>query len=386
MPAKRMRSQRIFTAAFVACSTTLLLVSCSSSGSSKSSSGSSTTSPQAASSAEVTGMGQIDQTLEKYSGQAPINLTPLPAKPPTGKKVIILTNSASPGDIINGQSFIAATKVLGWAGSIIDYAGDPASLASAFQQAISAKPAAIQVDGQSLSAFAPSLKAANAAGIPVFEIAATSAPTGMSAGGLAGAALGPNFIQTEGQIGADWILKNSGGKVNVAIVTLPALGVLVQEDNAFIAELSKRCPECKTKVINAQITDIGRALPATVTSTLQADPSFNYVFFPYGDTSVGVSAALKAAGISAKLVTTTADDDQYAQVKTGGILMALSTSNQVQAWLAADSIARYFETNKTVDDDIAPVQIFDSTDDSAASLPVSPSDYQAQFKKLWHIS
>lgn len=390
MSADRVQPQRILFAA-VAASAALLLASCSSAGSSATgagaptATGSSGATGQATSSAGTAAATAIDQTLNQYSGQAPIGLTPLEAKPAAGEKVIHLSNSASPEDALVAQGFLAAAKVLGWSASTISYAGDPASVASAFQQAISDKPDAIEVDAESPGTIATSLKAAAAAGIPVFEEATPVSPTGMSAGGLTGVEFGSKYIEAEALIGADWILKDSGGKADVLVVTSPALEVLTLQANDFVADMQKACPSCHTTVINVQLTGIGATIPATVVSALESNPSYKYAYFPYGDVSIGVSAALKVANISAKLVTSAADASQYANLKSGGTAMAEVTTPAVQGWIQIDAMARYFETHKPVDDDIAPLKIWDSANDSAATLPTSPTDYQSQFEALWHV-
>src|SRR5262249_50416267 len=272
------------------------------------------------------------QTVTDSSKEPSLNLVPLKSKPAPGKKIVYLVNAAAPTTITNGNAVAAAAKVLGWTTSTLSFAGDPASLSSAVTQAVGQKPDAIIVSGGGPALFAHALKAAGQAGVPVFAGGVPAVPTGAAAGGLTGVSLGPVFLKTEGKIAADWIIKASGGNANVAIVTLPDFNTLVVEDQGFTDEMKAQCPTCTVSMINAQITDIGKGLPQLVVSALQANPKISYLFYPYGDMSIGVAPALKAANIKVASVASVASDGTYADLKAGTMVMNLTASTQVQGW------------------------------------------------------
>ncbi|WGL54150.1 substrate-binding domain-containing protein [Nocardioides sp. BP30] len=354
-------------------------------GSDNSSTGSSTDKSGGADGAAAV-PSEVSATVDQFRGEAQLGLKPLSAKPATGKHVIFLANAAAPTTVTTGGFFLEAAKTLGWTGKMENYAGDPASLATAVDQAVSEKPDGIVISGADPSSFSNALKKAGAAGVPVFVGGAPAKPTGMDQGGLSGLSLGEQYLLAEGKTSADWVLKDSGAKANVAIVTLAGFPTLQVEEKGFTDELKSVCPSCKTKTVETQLTDIGKALPGTVVSTLQTEPDINYVYFPYGDMSVGVPAALKAANLSPKLVTAIASDNTYADLKSGKAVMTLSTASEIQGWLEADLVARYYDTKAPVLDDVTPFRIYDKTNDQADKLPVSPSDYQDQFKKLWLLA
>ncbi|MQY31569.1 sugar ABC transporter substrate-binding protein [Nocardia aurantia] len=366
------------TVAGVVCALGGLLTGCDSGsgggGAAAPDSGSSSTVP-----AEVSG------TVSRYSGQAPLDLPALQAKPATGKHLVYLVDTAAPLTATIGQHAAAAAKELGWTVTTENYAGDPASLATAIAQADSEKPDAILLSGEDQSHFAGALKASDAAGIPVFVGGVPNTPTTLAEGGLAGVSLGTEFLTTEGRIAADYIIQASGGKAHIAIVTVPDQKTLATENAGFTKELTAQCPACKVTTINAQLQQIGNGLPQQVVSALQSDPSVNYVFYPYGDLSIGVPAALKAAGITVNSVAATASAGTYADLKAGRMVANLATSTEVQGWLEVDLVARYFDTGKPALDDIVPVQILTEANDSSPTLPVSPADYAARFRKLWQV-
>ncbi|MCX4091017.1 sugar ABC transporter substrate-binding protein [Nocardia sp. alder85J] len=327
----------------------------------------------------------VSAVVSQYSGQAALDLPPLKAKPAPGKHLVYLADTAAPLTATIGQDVTAGAKELGWSVTTETYAGDPASLATAMAQAVSEKPDAILLSGEDQSHFTKALQAADAAGIPVFVGGVPNTPTTLAEGGPAGVSLGNNFLTTEGKIAADYIIKASGGKANIAIVTVPDQKTLTVENAGFTKELAAQCPACTVTTINAQLQQIGNGLPQQVVSELQANPSVNYVFYPYGDLSIGVPAALQTAGIKVNSVASTASAGTYADLKAGRMVANLATSTEVQAWLEVDLVARYFDTGKPALDDIVPIQILTDADDSSATLPVSPSDYAAQFKKLWQV-
>jgi ribose transport system substrate-binding protein len=329
---------------------------------------------------------EVSSVVDEFRGEAKLGLQPISKKPATGKHVIYLANAAAPTTVTNGQAFLEAAKTLGWTGKMVNYAGDPASLSSALDSAVGEKPDAVVLSGADPSSFSNSLKKAGAAGVPVFVGGAPAKPTGMESGGLSGLSLGEGYLLAEGKTVGDWVLQDSGLDANVAIVTLAGFPTLEVEEKGFTDELKKHCPTCTTKTVETQLTDIGKGLPQTVVSTLQANPDINYLYFPYGDMSVGVPAALKAANLNPKLVSAIASDNTYADLKSGKSVMTQSTSSQVQGWLEADLVARYYDTNAPVLDDVTPFRLYDKTNSQADKLPVSPADYEDQFKKLWHVT
>ncbi|MET0999223.1 MAG: substrate-binding domain-containing protein [Marmoricola sp.] len=329
---------------------------------------------------------EVEATVTKYLGEAELGLEPLSAKPEPGKHVIYLANSKAPTDVTNGEYVMEAVETLGWTGDTINYEGDPASLSEALDQAVNEKPDAVVLSGQDPSAYANSLKKAGEAGVPVFVGGVPVAPEGMDKGGLTGVSLGSEFLTVEGAVSADWIIRDSGGTANVAVVTLAGFPTLEAEHKGFADELKKNCPSCKEQVVEVQISEIGKGVPATVVSTLQANPDIDYVYFPYGDVSIGVPAALAAANLNPKVTSSIASDNTYGDLKSGKAVMTMSTSSAVQGWLEVDLVARYFETNAPVHNESAPLKVYDETNSQADTLPISPEDYEDQFKKAWLLT
>lgn len=363
----------------------LTLAACSSS-----SGGSST--PSASSSATASGalsakLAQASALISEYTGQPQYSdgLKPLSGPPPKGLNVIYLANSGAPQDILNGKAFTQAADLLGWHPSTIDYAaGDTASLGSALDQAIQDKPDAIVIAGEDPSLFANGLKEANAAGIPVFDSAVDVQP---STNGLAGVTIGVNYMEEGSILGAAIIAKASNGGADSAAVIISGEPTLTFEANVFKTALQGYCPSCQVTTITGDPTQIGTGIPATVVSALQANPNIKYLYFPYGDVSIGVAAALKSAGINVKIVSSVASANTYADLKSGASIATIGTSAQSQGFLDADIIARYFlNGKKPLTTSEMPLRIYNSSNDQSATLPADPPNYVAQFKAIWGLS
>ena len=316
--------------------------------------------------------------------------TPLSKKPPTGKTIVFLRcSTAVCGGYMEGLTPAAAA--LGWTIKAIPFTQTPEGIQTAVSQAIADKPAGIFYTGIDVSLVTKQLAQAKAAGIPIVNADVPDVPGGAvkaiiqgNAGTAAGSALP-----------ADWIAANGGG--DTLVVDIPTYPILVTGTNAFIAELKKMCPSCKTTVLNQQVTDVGTALPAAVVSALQRNPSIKNVAFAFGDMTLGVYPALKAAGLTGiRLVNFGASSPSEVTATAQGQLQAsLAWSLPYTSWRALDTLARVFIGQSATQDTTAPVPQMLLTKQNAASQvpkPVSsfqfagPANFPAQFEKLWGVS
>jgi ABC-type sugar transport system substrate-binding protein len=188
--------------------------------------------------------------------------------------------------------FQDATEALGWDLEIIPMKStDPGP---AFQQAIDAGVDYIASTGLATAQYQPQLEAANAAGIGVVSCFGTDDPTPempMQCGD-------ESFVEKTGPLMADWGIVDSGGAMNVLIVSIPDFPVLKAETDAYIAQLEKNCPDCTYEELNVTLDDlIGGRVPASVVSKVQANSDLNYIFYSFGDLPGGVTAALQTAGL-----------------------------------------------------------------------------------------
>ncbi len=318
-----------------------------------------------------------------------INITtPLKSKPPTGKTITFLRCS-QPVCAGFEQGLTPAAKALGWTLKNIAFQPTPEAENQAMTLAVQGHPSGIFMTGLSAAAIASGLQAAKAAHIPVVDGYTTNPAVAPIIANVANGPSGNSFSPTAI---ANYIASDNGCKGDTALFTINTYPILVYGTSVIKAALAKLCPSMKVSVIDAQATDVGTKLPSEVVSELQANPSIKYAGFAFGDMTLGVSAALKAAGISAKLYGYgAAEPDNIENVAAGTEDGEAGYGIPYGGYRAMDAFARYFEGMPTTIDTSAlnPGQLFTPANakgvTSWSKLAVAPNMPQ-QFYKLWHVS
>ncbi|WP_345419103.1 sugar ABC transporter substrate-binding protein [Pseudonocardia xishanensis] len=331
---------------------------------------------------------EVSSTVGTFASEPKIDLEPLASRPQAGARVIYLANSAVPTDVQNVKGVESAAQVLGWQTSSMAYDGTPAGFANAMGQATSEKPDAIAFAGQEPDVAPDAVKAAKEAGIKVVAFAIATAPTGLTGDGTSGVALGIEATKQQGRIAADWAIEDSGGNAHVAVVSTPAFPSQSAKANAYVDEMKAQCGGCSTTLVNVNPQDIGKKVPAAVVSTLQSDPKLNYIFFSFGNLSLGVYPALSAAGLTEKVKPTTAvaTPETFQDLRDGRMAMVLNLSVEVDGYLILDAVARSLATDAAVVTNPSPFQLFTKDTVPANGTPLSPSDYVDQFRTIWRIT
>jgi len=158
--------------------------------------------------------------------------------------------------------------------------------------------------------------------------------------------------------------------------------------------LKNWCPACTNKVVNQQITDIGTTTPQSVVSTFEADPSLQYAVYSFGDISLGVDAALKTAGLLGKVqqVGQNPTLQDLADLRSKTALAYTGYDSAVVGWRVIDYFARASEgqslssvINVPLPSQLLTQQDIGSMVADSSGYFLAPTDYQAQFEKLWHV-
>jgi ribose transport system substrate-binding protein len=270
--------------------------SSSSSSSSGSASAAATSSSSASSGANVALAKQMvtaDETPVTYG------VTAKSTKPiPTGKTIAYINTGNAGGQTIY-EAISAAAKVLGWKVNNIATDSTPASVHNAWSSAVQQSPDAVFGIGFNRTLYNTQLLQLEAKHIPFFDYSdnnVTGNGVTLVLEGGNGAAAAPAGSQM-----ADWAVADTNGKANVLYVGLPTFVILNVVQSAFKAEYQKLCPSCGFSLLNIPITALGTTAPSLIVSYLRAHPSINYVVLSYDPISVGLPAALKAAGLNTKV-------------------------------------------------------------------------------------
>jgi ribose transport system substrate-binding protein len=318
-----------------------------------------------------------------------INITtPLKSKPATGKTIVFLRCS-QPVCAGFEQGLTPAAKALGWTLKSVPFQPTPEASNQALLLAVQQHPDGIFMTGLDAATIQGGLAAAQKAHIPVvdgYDLNPAKPPIIANvANGPSGNTFSPTAIAND--IAAD---NNCSG--DTALFTIPTYPILTYGTATIKAELTKLCPDMKITVVDAQATDVGTKLPAQVTSELQSNPNIKYAAFAFGDMTLGVSAALKAAGISAKLFGYGAAEPTNVQNIAAGTEDGEGAYGiPYGGYRAMDAFARNFEGMSTAIDTSAknPGTLY--TPDNAktvtgwSNMAVAPNMPQL-FYKLWHVS
>jgi ABC-type sugar transport system substrate-binding protein len=167
--------------------------------------------------------------------------------------------------------------------------------------------------------------------------------------------------------------------------------------NSLKSRLQQVCPSCSFAVNDVSVSSIGTTFPAQAVSYLQAHPSVNYIVPSFGDLTLGLAAALKAAGLSSKVkvLTQSLSAAGLKDIQDGGEAMNLPEPDIQIGWTIMDALVRKFEQAPLPQSEYANLPALYVTK-SNASVPagelatdpegfVSVPTYKSQFEALWHL-
>lgn len=270
--------------------------------------------------------------------------------------------------------------------------GSGAQAASdAFDTALKDNPKAITDLAQPVRTFEPQLAEMRARGIPLMETSDTDKPgNGLVSTGVNNAAM----TAIEGKMAAAWFVVDSNGAGKAAAYNIPEIPILGDFTTSFVTNVKRWCPGCTTTVVNMQAADIGTNIPNQVVSFQQSHPSYKYAMFTLGDMTLGLKAALSAAGITGLKIAGQAPSAADLQaLKDGSETMWCAVSLPVIAWRNADTLARLLNKDPLDGTDSAPLPTEVLTKDNIGGAKldsngnyVGIANYQAAFAKLWHLN
>jgi ribose transport system substrate-binding protein len=343
------------------------------------------------------GSGEVSAESKKLVEEASANPTsvgydqPLSKPVPSGKKIVALEVPVAVAQF-NIKSQTAAAKDLGWELERIVVGNGPEDPAKAFDEALDQKPDGIYYSGYPTQSISKQLDRAKAEGIPVFAEALGSETPDAAITQIRNT---PS-VERIAKVTAAWIAVDSKAKANVLIVDAPAFPILHQYTTALKKEIETQCGSCKVSVTEANVTDIGTALPGQIVSELQKSPQTNYLAFSFGDLTAGMNPALQAAGLLDKVRITgeLPGLENYKNLKSGEDAMWVPEVSPVVGYRIIDAFARHFTGDDPAiagDDSPVPIQILTKDNIGEASFNEDgfwngTPDVQAIFKKMWNVS
>ena len=319
-----------------------------------------------------------------------LGLPPLSKKPPTGKYVISL-ETPQPVSMQKDEAIAQAAALLGWKYQRIPIGTEANASQAAFELALQRNPSAVHFSGTPAGQVEAQLKMAQQQG----AIAISDSTTDTAAPPVISASLDSSAqVEKWGEMTGAYVVAQSKAPTTIAVFTISAYPILQVYTNSFRDTVMKYCPACHVNVVDQAVTDLGTRTPQSVVSTVQRSPQTKWVIFSFGDLSLGVPAALQAAGLTQQVKiggeTPSAANLQALRNGTQAVWAGFATS--ILGWRVVDMLARQFvgDSLAPANSALLPTQLLTPANIGQAKFDsggyyVGVADYQAQFEKLWHV-
>lgn len=362
----------------------LALAACSSTGSTAPST---TASPGGNSSATVSSGADVAAAktlIAPYTGQPskfPID-TPL-VKKPTGKRIAYL-DCGTPICGLFYQLAKPPMQALGMTLTSIKAGLAADSVAAAFDTVVQDKYDGVFVPAIPPALWKRGLEQLQAAKIPVV----TSGVIGADPAAVPVQQVGTQETTRSGQVLAAQVVATHGDQTNVVFYYTPELDFTNLLKDAFVAEMSTLCPNCKVRTAKIPVGTFGTTAPSLIVGDLQANPDTKTAVFGIGEQTPGLPAAMKTAGLSIESIINSPDPANLEGIQKGDFTLGFGLDLPVVAWTIADSLARL-----TTGEPAAPGAIADIPPEqflAKSDLPGDVSqgwtgypDFASRFQALW---
>jgi ribose transport system substrate-binding protein len=342
----------------------------------------------AAAAAFWAGAAEAAQVPAQYAGPTQ------PAKAPDHLKVTAITClSILHGCVSPTVGLQHAGKALGWDVTVVDGGGNPRQQNSALLDAVSAGANVIVLVAVDPAAVQLGLKAAKEAGVLVVSGSNgidTPNPVGKPAenGLWVAFDVGPDYAAL-GNAAAEWIVKDSGGKGNVAVFSDKEFpSVLAFE--AGLLEGLKKCGGCKVSPQQYFTgNQVGATLAQQTVGYLRANPDTQYLFSPYDPAAGTQVPAIMQAGMGqqVKLVGVLGDQQNLDFIRKGTVQLAdAAYDNEYMGYAIADQVIRLLNKQPLFEPrgESLPFTVLDKTNlPPQGSDWVADFDYKSKFMALW---
>jgi ribose transport system substrate-binding protein len=335
------------------------------------------------------GLAKAKAGIKPYLKPTPIPVKERLAKrPPKGSKVVFI-NCGTP----ECQTFVPGLKAAAKALSVkfvsVVSGTSAQGIESAFESAAQLKPLAIIDPAFDRSLWRQADKQLQKQGIPVVGHAV--AQRAGEGGTYAGTIMSPQSLDRTARIQADYVYTRTGNKTNAVYLNTLEFAVARNNKTAFINELKRVCPSCKSDALSVPAATLGTTAPAAIVSYLQAHPKVNWVVGGLPSQVFGLPPALKAAGLKVHIITEAGLPQNFRYMKDGVQDADIGFDYGQDTWLMMDVAARVGTHQK-----ISPREQGAMTSQQIltrkqmtfdVSKPwVAIPTYQAYFKKLWGVS
>lgn len=323
---------------------------------------------------------ELRQRPDKIKVTAPIE-----GEVPSGKRLVYLACGV-PACEVFGDPLKEAASALGWTVDVIDYGLTPESVKAGWAEALRKKPdAVVETGGFPTDFYKAEFEQAKAAKLPIVSISEPGPVDGII--DIDGKAR----YELLGGAMADWVTADSGGDAKIFYINTSTFPVLNLGLSAFKTQLGKVCPGCKVEEFDAPATSIGNDLAQRASQAMTRFQDTDYVIAGYNDMTLGLPAALKAAGFDVpgktKIITQGMGTAVLPQIESGEVDAMYTLPVGEISWQAVDLVLRSFtgqdlSANKGTD---SYTEWFVTKDTLPGSKAIfdNVEGYKDQYKELW---
>jgi ribose transport system substrate-binding protein len=301
--------------------------------------------------------------------------------------VVVPCSGAAEGCVRQADGFVEGAKALGWKTKMIDPQGDISKTNAAIEQAITLGVNGIflvSVDPKTVSG---SLAEARKQGIEVIDSGAGGPQSRPSPTGLSHEVSlhGPE----EGEMVANFLIADSGGKANIALINDSEFATVVERVEATKKVLAA-CGECKiSQEIDVPVTSVGTTLGSRVKSLLQANPDVEYVWAPYDAAANDIVQAVVEIGKQSEIGVTSfnGNSQNLEYIREGQAQVAdVGEALEWAGWAGADDFNRIFNGQKPPKNDGVPAKLFIKSNLPAPGEAFEGDfDFRKKYQELWGV-
>lgn len=310
---------------------------------------------------------------------------PITGEVPDGKRLVYLACGV-PACEVFGDPLKEAAAALGWTVDVIDYGLTPESVKAGWAEALRTKPdAVVQTGGFPTDFYKAEFEQAKAAKMPIVSISESGPVEGII--DIDGKAR----YELLGGALADYVAVDSGGDAKIFYINTSTFPVLNLGLASFKAQLGKVCPKCTVEEFDAPATSIGNDLAQRASQAMTRFQDTDYVIAGYNDMTLGLPAALKAAGFDVpgktKIITQGMGTAVLPQIESGEVAAMYTLPVGEISWQAVDLVLRSFtgqdlNANKGTQSYTEWFVTKDTLPD-AKNIFNNVEGYQEQYKELW---
>ncbi|WP_432824946.1 sugar ABC transporter substrate-binding protein [Dactylosporangium sp. CA-092794] len=309
---------------------------------------------------------------------------PLKSPVPAGTRIAYVDNGNALVSLIY-KLMQPAAKELGVELYAVRAGTSASGVQSAFSTVVQQRPAAVINTAIDPALWDNQRQQLVSAGIPVISL-----------GTVAGAGSGlvqPNgeaAFEKQGRLQAAYLVANNDKAVHAVLYVHTELAYGTAVRRGFETELKELCPDCKARVVQIPITEVGNKAPERIVSDLRANPDTDAIAFQSSAVATGLPAQLKVAGLeNIQIVGANPLPTNLQYLKDKQSTVELGADLNTLAWTAMDTAARLI-TKQTPPQNVlngeALVQQFlrpeDITFDPTPGFSAYP-DVANRFKALW---